>query len=192
MRALLVILLASLFLSAHSVSAAEWHNSFGIGFINVNDDLEDIHRSNIQAEGLDDSEFESALSWGYFYQPYYLYDNGFALGLGIATPTGIVAEEFFFNIPLHADARFFIGLQSSVSGYVRAGIRYNMAFGEYVEGTDPGVIFGIGLLFDWNENTKVGIEFTDDSSEIEYRDVANNRNESINLNQSIISVVATF
>lgn len=192
MRALVVILVAAILYSVQTANAAEWHNSFGIGFINVNDDLEDIHKSNIQAEGLDDSEFEAALGWGYFYQPYYLYENGFALGMGIATPTGIVAEEHFFNIPLHVDARYFLGLDSSVSGYVRAGIRYNLAFGEYVEGTDPGAILGIGLLFEWNASTKVGVEFTDDASEIEIRDIANNRNESINLNQSIISVVATF
>lgn len=172
--------------------AGEWHNSFGIGIIDADDEIEDIHRSNLQAEGLDDSEFEAALNWGYFYQPYYLYDNGFAYGLGIATPTGIIAEEHFLNVPLHVDVRYFVSLGSEFTAYLRAGIRYNLAFGEYVEGSDPGVIAGIGVLIDWNEGTKVGFEFTDDASEVEIRDIANNQNRSINLNQSILSLIVAF
>lgn len=172
--------------------AAEWHNSFGIGIIDANEDVEDIYRSNLQAEGLDDTDFEAVLDWGYFYQPYYLYDNGFAFGLGIATPTGIIAEEFLFNFPIHVDVRYFIMPKSKFSAYLRAGVRYNLAFGEYVEGSKPGVIAGIGLLFQWNEKTNIGFEFTDDSSEIEIRDIANNRIESINLNQTIFSLIIAF
>lgn len=192
MRGVILIFLLGVILPIHTTWAAEWHNSFGIGVIDVDDDMEDIHRSNLQAEALDDSDFEAALDWGYFYQPYFLYDNGFAYGLGIATPTGIVAEEMFFNIPLHVDVRYFISPIPDFTAYIRAGIRYNLAFGEYVEGTDPGTIFGLGILFHWNPTTKIGLEFTDDNSEIEIRDVANNRNESINLNQSIVSLIFAF
>lgn len=181
-----------LLLSLQTVFAAEWHNSFGIGIIDVNDDAEDLYRSNLQAEGKDDSDFQTALNWGYFYQPYYLYDNGFAYGFGVGTPTGIIAEEILFTFPVHADVRYFVSPQSSVNVYLRAGIRYNVAFGEYVEGSKPGVIAGVGLLVSWNELTKVGLEFTDDASEIEIRDVANNRTESINLNQAIFSLIFAF
>ena len=184
------ILLA--FLPTHTALAGEWHNSFGIGIIDVNDDAEDLYRSNLLAEGKDDSDFETALNWGYFYQPYYLYDSGFAYGLGVATPTGIIAEEILFTFPVHADVRYFFSPQSSFSIYVRAGIRYHFAFGEYVEGSKPGAIAGIGLLVTWNEFTKVGFEFTDDASEIEIRDVANNRTESVNLNQAIFSLIFAF
>ena len=193
MRAFFILALLFTFLvPIQAVMAAEWHNSFGIGVIDVNDDLEDIHRSNLQAENLDDTDFETALNWGYFYQPYYLYDNGFAWGLGIATPTGIIAEEIFFNIPLHVDVRYFISAGSDFTAYLRAGVRYNVAIGEYVEGSEPGAIAGIGLLFHWNQQTKIGIEYVDDNSEVEIRDIANNRTESINLNQSIISLIIAF
>lgn len=179
-------------LSMQSAFAAEWHNSFGIGIIDANDKVEDIYRSNLQIEGKDDADFQATLDWGYFYQPYYLYDNGFALGLGIATPTGIFADEILVTFPIHVDIRYFISFHSELSAYIRAGMRYNVAFGEYVEGSKPGVIAGLGLLFQWNESTKVGFEFTDDSSEIEIKDLANNRNESINLNQTIISLIFAF
>jgi len=175
-----------------STMAAEWHNSFGIAIIDANEDVEDIYRSNLVAEGKDTSDFQAAMDWGYFYQPYYLYDNGFANGLGVATPTGIIAEEILFTFPVHVDVRYFFNPQSSFSAYIRAGIRYNVAFGEYVEGSKPGAIAGIGLLFKWNELTKVGFEFTDDNSEIEIRDVANSRTESINLNQTIFSLIFSF
>lgn len=191
MKASALLFLLCIVIPTH-ILAAEWHNSFGIGIIDVNDDMEDIHRSNLQADGLDDSEFETALNWGYFYQPYFLYDNGFAVGLGVASPTGIAAEEIFMNIPLHVDVRYFITPDSEFSAYIRAGIRYNLAFGEYVEGSEPGAIIGLGILFRWNQSTKLGLEFTDDNSEIKIRDVANNRNESINLNQSIVSFIFAF
>jgi hypothetical protein len=180
------------FLSTRLALAAEWHNSFGIGVIDANDKVEDIYRNNLQFEGKNDTDFQATLDWGYFYQPYYLYDNGFAFGLGIATPTGIFADEILVTFPVHIDIRYFLSLHSELSAYIRAGMRYNVAFGEYVEGSKPGAIAGIGLLFKWNENTKVGVEFTDDSSEIEIKDIANNRNESINLNQTIISLIFAF
>lgn len=192
MRRVAVSLFFMILLGTQAASAAEWHNSFGIGVIDVNDDLEDIHRSNLQAENIDDTDFETALNWGYFYQPYYLYDNGFAWGLGIATPTGIIAEEIFLNTPLHVDVRYFISAGAEFTAYIRAGIRYNVAIGEYVEGTNPGSILGVGLLFNWNEQTKIGIEYVDDNSEVEIRDVANNRTEAINLNQSIVSLIVAF
>ena len=175
-----------------TIFAAEWHNSFGIGIIDANNDAEEIYRRNLQLEGKDDADFQAALDWGYFYQPYYLFENGFALGLGIASPTGIFADEILVTFPVHIDVRYFITPQSKFSVYVRAGLRYNVAFGEYVEGSKPGAITGVGLLFHWNEITKVGIEFTDDASEIEIRDIDNNRNKSINLNQSIISLIFAF
>ena len=191
MRELIGVLLLA-FLPLQLANAAEWHNSFGIGIIDVNDDVEDLYRSNLQAEGKDDSEFQAQMNWGYFYQPYYLYDSGFAFGLGIATPSVIISEEIFIAIPTHVDVRYFITPTPSFSAYIRAGIRYNVAFGEYVEGSKPGAIAGVGVLFRWNELTKVGVEFTDDSSEIEIRDVVNNKIESINLNRTIISLIFTF
>ena len=172
--------------------AAEWHNSFGIGVIDANNDAEKIYRRNLQLEGKDDADFQAALGWGYFYQPYYLYKNGFAFGFGVASPTGIFAEEILVTFPVHVDVRYFISPQSKFNVYVRAGLRYNVAFGEYVEGSQPGAIAGVGLLFHWNEMTQVGFEFTDDASEIEIRDIANNRNKSINLNKSIISLIFAF
>jgi len=191
MRELLGLLLL-VFVPLQLATAAEWHNSFGIGIIDANEDVEDLYRRNLQAESKDDSEFEAQMNWGYFYQPYYLYDSGFAFGLGVATPSVIISEEIFIAIPVHADVRYFISPKSSFSAYIRAGIRYNIAGGEYVEGSKPDIIAGLGVLFRWNDLTKVGFEFTDDSSEIEIRDVANNKTESINLNQTIFSLIFTF
>ena len=192
MRAPSVIILLLSFLPMHSVLAAEWHNSFGVGFINVNDDLEDIHRQNLKYEAKTDTDVTAAMDSSYFYQPYYLYDNGFALGLGIAVSSAIIADEIFLNMPVHADVRYFISPATKISAYVRAGMRYNLAIGEYVDGSKPGVIAGLGILYQWNKNVQIGFEYVDDASEIEYKDLTNNRTESINLNQSIFSLVFVF
>lgn len=192
MRAPAVTLLLISFIFVPTVSAAEWHNSFGVGVIDVNEDLEDIHRSNLQYEAKTETDVTAAMDSSYFYQPYYLYENGFAVGLGVSLSSAIIADEIFINMPLHVDVRYFFSLQSEFNAYVRAGVRYNLAFGEYVEGSKPGSIAGIGLLYQWNDNVQIGFEFIKDSSEIEYRDLANNRTESINLNQSIFSLVFVF
>ena len=182
-------------LTAQSVYAGQWHQSFGVGIINVNDAVKELHRQNLQAEAKDDAGFRANLRWAYFYHPYYQYDNGFALGLGVASPAAIHTNEelaLFVNIPTHVDVRYVFSVGEKFDLFLRAGMRYNLAFGDYVESSKPGAIAGLGFQVKISEKAKVGLEFVDDSSEIEFKDVANNRKESINLNQSTLSVIFVF
>jgi len=125
----------------------------------------DIMESNKEAEGYEVDTFEWPV--GISYQPYYQFDNGLGIGIGIGPIQLIMGDMELYNVPICADVRYKLFIDRSVSPYVRAGLAYNIVSGDYVDSSNPGFFGGIGIEFAQLSAVGFGIEVLYNASEIE-------------------------
>jgi len=156
--------------------AADWRFPVGLTYINSFGDVVDIYEDNLEAEGyIVDTSWEFPV--GIFFQPYVQLDNGFRFGAGIGPTIAFIGDDAsFYDIPINVNAGYIFFPSANISPYVRGGLMYHIAGGDYVEGTSLGLFGGIGVEFSRKENVSFGIELSYDTSEIEFEKYSSNNN----------------
>jgi len=177
---------------SNSVQAGRWRLPVGLAYVNGLEEIVDLYEDNLEAEGyiVDTSV---VFPVGITFQPYFEFDNGFGLGLGVGPIMyidGDVAD--FVNVPINADVRYLFLNKGSTAPYLRAGVRTNVASGEYVESSSPGFIGGFGIEFLRDKRVNMGIEILYDSSEIEFTYLPENSTKEIKPNEIVFSVYVIF
>ena len=84
---------------------------------------------------------------------------------------------------------------SNISPYVRAGGKYNMASGEYVESSSIGFFGGVGIEFSRTSKPSWGLEVAYDTSEIElkkYKTTSSFNKEKVKPGDLLVSVFMIF
>ncbi|OQY58072.1 MAG: hypothetical protein B6245_13695 [Desulfobacteraceae bacterium 4572_88] len=79
----------------------------------------------------------------------------------------IYGDVDFFNLPVNMNCRYTFIPKSKVSPYIRAGVSYHLANGDYVVGKSAGFLGGIGFEF-----FNMGLEVSYDTSEIEIENLS--------------------
>lgn len=157
-----------------SAIAAEWRFPVGLAYASGFSDVTDRFEDNLKAKGyIVDTGFDWPV--GLIFQPYYQFDNGFGIGFGFGPMMLLVIDssnsaddDTFFNFPINADVRYTFMPSAKISPYVRGGLRYNIASGEYVESSNIGLFGAVGVEFMRKNRVAFGIEMAYDSSEIEF------------------------
>ncbi|MBA4369789.1 MAG: hypothetical protein C0403_19350, partial [Desulfobacterium sp.] len=105
-------------------------------------------------------------------------------------------NPYFFSFPINANLGFTLFPNSSVAPYVRAGVMYHLASGDYVDGASPGVFGAVGIEFMRDRKVSLGIEVGYDASEIDfqkhYRNSSRVTIEEIRPYEVMISLFAAF
>ena len=164
-----VVLAALLIFGAGTVTAGEWRIPVGISFVSGVGDITDQYEDNLQADGYI-TESVDGLPIGISFQPYYEFDSGLGIGLGLGPVMFIYGDVDFLNLPVNVCLRYAPMKKSRASVYFRAGASYNMANGDYVEDSKVGFIGAIGIEFMRDRAVGFGIEAGYDSSTIELED----------------------
>ena len=149
MRRSAVVFLVSVVVFSAAVAgvhAGEWRIPIGLSYVSGFDDIGDLHEANLQAEG-NRVERIDTIPVGLTVHPYYEMDFGLGIGFGIGPTMMILGDTTMWNVPVGVDARFALPARFNVSPYVRGGIRYHIAGGDYVEDSKPGAFGGAGLVF---------------------------------------------
>ena len=156
--------------------AADWRFPVGLTYINDFGDVVDIYEDNLEAEGyIVDTSWEFPV--GISFQPYVQLDNGFRFGAGIGPTIAFIGDDAsFYDIPINVNAGYIFFPSANISPYVRGGLMYHIAGGDYVEGTSLGLFGGIGVEFSRKENVSFGIELSYDTSEIEFEKYSSDSN----------------
>lgn len=186
----ILFLLMGLIVSGPS-NAADWRFPVGFTYINNFGDVGDIYEENLKAEGYLVNSVES-VPIGISFHPYVQFDNGIRIGTGIGPLMLIMGDASFFNMPINLNGGYTFLPTGNTSPYVRAGVMFNAASGDYVEGTTPGFSGGIGVEFFRNRAVGLGIELSYDTSEIEFEKKANNSTENIKPAGLMFSIMAIF
>jgi hypothetical protein len=151
-----------------------WHFPVGLqyasGFSDVMDAIED---QNFQGYDLD----SFMIPVGLFASPYM--EFGFGLGIGVSLgPTMFVAVEEYYSggwdsadyftyiVPIGVDLRYTLFREGKVSPYVRAGFRYPIAGGDFVDEATPGFNGAVGVEVFRGNDVGFGFEVGYDTSEV--------------------------
>ncbi|MEW5802674.1 MAG: hypothetical protein AB1847_11300 [bacterium] len=151
---------------SNSAFAVDWRFPVGLTYISNFQDIADLHENNLEAEG-NVTTSTDAVPVGLAFNPYVEFDFGLGIGIGVGPLMMVLGDTEFINVPLKFDVRYAIP-QLSVSPYVRAGVSYNAASGDYVESSTPGLFLAGGVEFLRNKVVGFGLELSYDSSEIEF------------------------
>lgn len=136
----------------------------GITFISGWLDVVDFHEN---AEG---TSADLTIPMGLSVHPYYQFVHGSRVGLDVGPIAMIIGDTEFFLIPIGATYGFSILPRKAFTPFVRAGFRYPIASGEYVEGSTPGIYLATGVEFLRNGPVGVGLEVAFDSSTVTFED----------------------
>lgn len=149
------------------IEAADWRFPVGLTYINGFGDVVDLYEDNLEAEGyIVDTSLEFPV--GISFQPYVQLDNGVRFGAGVGPIAFIGGDASFYDIPINVNAGYIFFPSANISPYVRGGLMYHIAGGDYVEGTSPGLFGGIGVEFSRKKSVSFGVELSYDTSEIEF------------------------
>lgn len=163
-----------------SARAADWRFPVGLSLISGMQDITDLYESNLKAENpYADVQSADSIPMGISFTPYIQTDFGLGLGGMVGPVMMIIGDASFFNLPVGVDARYIFIPDASMSPYVRAGFKYNLAGGDYVESSTPGLLAGVGLEFMRTRRVGFGFELAYDTSEIEFEDVAHRNTTKI-------------
>jgi len=165
----------------------------GITYVSGFSDAVDLYEDNLDSLGYYTESSESYPA-GISFQPYRQLDNGFGIGTGIGPFMMVMGPEGYslLVVPVNVVARYTILQGRNISPYVRFGLSYNLASGDFVEGSTPGAIGGAGVEFLRNRRIGFGAELSYDSSQIEMEKVSDNSSEKITPGAFMISVFAVF
>lgn len=97
---------------------------------------------------------------------YYEIKYGIAVGASVGPVVVGYGDADFYVVPLQADVRYFILPTRDISPYVRAGIAYSIAGGDFISGGSPGFVAGGGVEFMRNKKFGFGAEVVYNSSEV--------------------------
>jgi len=168
-----IFVLSFLISTALSAKADEWRFPLGLAYATALNEVSDLRYDNMKAQGFDVND---RFNWplGFTFQPYYEFDNGIGIGTGFGPAIFSYSGKYSFtNVPVGMDLRytFFPSSKASpyirnTSPYVRVGARYNIAAGDYVKGSSPGIFGAVGIEFSRMRTLSLGLELSYDASEI--------------------------
>lgn len=159
-----------------------WRFPVGISGISAYKDVVDLHEDNLKLKSRD---VDKHGHWpiGLSFQPHVEFNSGLRIGAGLGPATFVWFDEdnddddddnfddddvHFYDVPLNLTVGYTFLPTSDISPYVRAGLVYHIAGGDYVEDIRPGVLGAVGIEFFRNRRVGCGIEFGFDTSKIEF------------------------
>jgi hypothetical protein len=151
-------------------SAGDWKFPIGVTYSSGFQDVIDYHEDAIGV----DADFSFPI--GVSFHPYIEFEKGHRIGIDVG-PVGIIfietnfsEDKDYFNLPVGATYGYAFARDGSVVPYVRAGVRYNIAGGDFVDGSSPGLIGAIGLEMARQKRVSFGLEVAYDNATIDLKD----------------------
>jgi hypothetical protein len=99
--------------------------------------------------------------------PYYEFNNGFAVGMSLGPAIFASGDASFYVIPVGLDARYTFMRDAMMSPFIRTGVQYAFAGGDFIETGDVGFYAKVGIEFGHSKKFGWGIEAGYSSSSVE-------------------------
>jgi len=169
--AVMVVLFAGSF--AH---AGEWRLPIGFSYVNGLTEVRSVYKNNLEAQGYS-VDIDTTRPFGISLQPYVQFDNGFGIGGAIGPYLSIQSPiANFYAVPVGLDVRYMFTPKADSSAYVRIGGKYNLARGEFVERSTPGLFGAIGCELLRKKPVGIALELAYDTSNVTLKNYQNSTN----------------
>jgi len=159
----------------NTLSAGEMRYQINLSYVDGLDDLGDVLEDSWEQEQLDEGAWFAdaditVVPIGISFSPYYQWDSGLRVGAGIGPIVLVWGDLDHFELPISARVGYTLNPEGSVSPYVFAGPSYHIASGDYVDGSDVGLVVGGGVELFKGDSFVMGIEATYDTAETDIED----------------------
>ncbi len=182
--------LAVLLFASHS-ACAEWNFVIGGTYVSGLNDVVDVLEENLEDRGF--SVDTLVIPIGVSFQGYNEMPSGLAFGFTFGPAVAAFGDIDYFDLPVGVDGRYFFQTSGDSRPYVAAGIRYHIAGGDDIDGSDIGPYGAVGMEFRREGDTGWGVELAYDGAEI---DIENPRRsdgiESVKPGNVMLSVFLVF
>lgn len=164
--ALLIMVVTPFFLS--KAQASDWRFPIHLNYVGGLSEVFDLYKNNMEHEGYD-IVAEFVLPVGVSFNPYLQFDSGLRVGGGLGPAFVVLIEENgYFALPLNINAGYTLLPNGPFSPYIKGGISYHLAGGEYHESSKPGLFAAAGLVLMNDRRVNFGFEISTDLSKVEF------------------------
>jgi len=138
------------------------HYPVGISYVSGFEDVVELYEDHLRTEA------DTTIPIGLTFDPYYQFESGLAVGAGVGPVMLASGDVDMVNVPINVSGRYYFDPEGSFSPYLRAGLSYNIASGDFVEGSTLGVFGGAGVEFFRTNPVSWGLEVVFDTSTVEF------------------------
>lgn len=192
MTRLIIILIIFIFTTPVSVLAdsGTWRIAVGYSFLSQVGELKDTYRHVADSHG--DGNNIHNLNIGMICHPYKEFTNGIRIGPGIGPLILLFGDAHHIEVPINMTIGRSFFPNSNYSPYLKAGISYHIAFGDYLAASKPGLYGGIGIEILNKKQLHLGFETAYDGAVVEIENRTNKSNQKIKTGELTIFLYADF
>jgi len=167
--------------------------SYASGVLRVQDALEAAIES---AQGGWSAQDTFMWPVGLRLSPYLEFSSGLGVGASAGPPVLVIVDNWLgpdclsWIVPLGLDVRYTFLRKREISPYVRAGFRYPVAGGDFIDSSTIGGFGAVGVEFQRQKRISFGLEAAYDSSQVKIKGGAFSRD--VRPFQVTISLFALF
>jgi hypothetical protein len=185
-------------------AGATFHVAVGLSYTSgAADVLDAIEERYIVEQGVGlDNDFVWPISLSV--NPYVEFDFGLGIGASLGPASFVIIEEQFYGfgyysedtifnviVPMGLDARYTFFRDKTVSPYVRAGFRYPVVSGDFLDNAQIGPFGAVGVEIWRNKAVGLGFEVAYDGSEVDVVGTAGYK-KTLKPNEFLVSAFAVF
>ncbi len=159
---LTMLLLLPLPVQAH---ADDWLFSAGYSWLSGFYEIRSAYRQNARDAGRGDDIYP--LSIGVFFQAHRRITDRLRAGAGAGPFMLLIDDANHVQIPASLSAKFLFFPDAAYSPYVRAGLSWHYASGDYVSKSRPGVLAGAGMELLRKKRLRLGLEAAYDGARVD-------------------------
>lgn len=168
---IVLLVIGSLVVTSAQGYSGDWRFPVGISHISGVQDVVDQCEDNLKAE-YSDVDVSDGWPVGLYFQPYHEFDNGWGVGAGFGPYMLITSDDddLVSDLPLNASLRYALLPDASMSPYMRAGVSFHLASGDYVDEAEMGLIGALGVEFNRSGIVGFGLEVGVDTGTLKIDD----------------------
>jgi hypothetical protein len=166
MKTIVAAALALLAFPVANAHADEWTVGPGIAYVSNINHVLDIYKDNVKAQGKT-VDVSKALPIGICFDADRQFDTGLRVGVGVGPYFRLNGDVKHFELPISGSVGYLVLPKEQVSPYVKAGVVYHVASGDFYESSTPGLLIAGGVDFARRSPISATVQLSFDSSKIE-------------------------
>jgi len=166
MKAFVTAAIAILEFPVANARADEWTVGPGVAYVSNINHVLDIYKADVKAQGKT-VEVDTALPVGISFDADYQLNTGLRIGGGVGPYFRLSGDVKHFELPISGTVGYLFMPDQNQSPYVKAGIVYHIASGDFYESSTPGLLLAGGFDFARRSPLSATVQLSFDTSKVE-------------------------
>jgi hypothetical protein len=149
-----------------SARADDWTVGPGIAYVSNIDHVVDIYKDDVRAQGKT-VDVDKALPIGISFDADYQMDTGLRIGAGLGPYFRLSGDVKHFELPISGTVGYLLLPENNNSPFVKGGVVYHIASGDFYETSTPGLLVAGGVDFARRSKLSGTIQVSFDTSKVE-------------------------